>query len=123
MVREFRKEDENEVRAWYEAHGQTYVGHLPEEGWIEPGIAAGFMYKTDGHFAFIEGMITNPTAPSSDRFEAINEIVKRCHKRAQERGFKQIVALMIKPTLAQRAVEDHGYQVVDVVLLLKKDLN
>ena len=123
MVREFTKEDEPEVKAWYEAHGQEYVGHLPEEGWIEPGVAAGFLYKTDGHFAFVEGMITNPKAPARKRYNAMNEIADRCHQTARLRGFKQVFALMLQPILAQNAIEDHGYKVVDAVLLLKKDLN
>lgn len=73
QTEQFKPADLAEMNLWYAARGLPAVGlqHLPRTGFIVHGIGAGFLYRTDSTLSFIDGLISNPTAPSHERAAAL----------------------------------------------------
>lgn len=46
------------------------------EGFIVPGVAAGFLYLTNSSIAYIDFYITNPDAGVRDRMRAVHKITE-----------------------------------------------
>jgi hypothetical protein len=65
-----------EVTAWRGSRGDpTFTADiLPRVGFIEPGVAAGWMYQTDSRVGFLEEFVTNPKASGKARHAAVDEI-------------------------------------------------
>lgn len=78
MVRRFRPEHLAELNRWYAARDLPAVmsGVLPHVGYIAPGLAAGFLYRTDSELALLDGFISNPEAPLLDRGRAISRVLE-----------------------------------------------
>lgn len=78
MVRRFRPEHLAELGRWYVARGlpAPTSGVLPRVGYIVPGLAAGFLYRTDSEIALLDGFVSNPEAPPLDRGRAISRVLE-----------------------------------------------
>jgi hypothetical protein len=94
-VRRYATSDYPEVAGWYAAHGEPVpdAGMLPGFGLIVPGLACGFLYRTDASFALLEGFVTNPAAHLRARHLAIGEIVDALTEEAKAQGFRHVVGL------------------------------
>lgn len=104
-MRPFRRDDAAEVNAWYRAHGQPIIppSAFPQTGFISPGVAAGFLYGTDGGFALIEGYVSRPGCGPKKRHAALNEITNALVESAQEQGFTHVVAICRDTAIEKRA--------------------
>lgn len=80
---------------------------LPTHGWIEPGVAAGFMYLTDSRLGIVEHIVTHPDAPSDARHSALDMIIDKAHLLAAEQGVRWLVAWLKDEGIASRA-RRHG---------------
>lgn len=48
-------------------------------------VAAGFLRKAEGNYAFVDGFVTNPTMDPGIRLKALDLLVKRLKRRAKGR--------------------------------------
>lgn len=64
------------MNSWCAARGLAPVDShtLPQLGVIVPGVAAGFLYRTDSSLGFLDGFISNPAAPKEERAAALLHI-------------------------------------------------
>lgn len=122
-MRSFRTEDMGMVNSWYMAHGDQPItlDSLPQTGLIEPGIAAGFLYKTDSNIAWLEGFVTNPEAPPSARNEALDNIANALMVSAKALGFRQVIAMVENPRMMLRA-DRHGFKGIGAYVMMKKEI-
>ena len=104
-MRRFRGEDLDEMNSWYRARGRSAlpIGLLPETGFFEPGVGAGFLYITDSETSLIEGYITNPIASLRARNRAINMITLALLAEAKRRGSSLVVAICRERGIERRA--------------------
>jgi hypothetical protein len=65
---------------------------LPQYGAIIPGIACGFLFITDGDFAYIDYYYTNPDEKSGVRWTALQLITEQLIVWAKEMEFSRIMA-------------------------------
>lgn len=107
-VRQVTELDLREVKRWYKLHEDIFPeGMLPPIGLIVPGVAAGWLVKTDAGFGMLEGFITNPEAPANMRNLALDEITLGLIDRAKNAGLPRVVALFSNDAIASRA-KKHG---------------
>ncbi len=68
--------DLDELNRWLDVRGLMPVeAHaLPIVGMIVPGVAAGFLYRTDSSIGFLDGFASNPEAPKETRAAALLHI-------------------------------------------------
>jgi hypothetical protein len=108
MMRPFVASDLQEVNAWCAAHGRDPLPaeRLPPTGAIVPGVACGFLYRTDSAVALLEAFITNPAATLRRRSAAVDEITLAL--LAQARG-SYVMAICTAGGTARRAPR-HGFR-------------
>lgn len=92
-MRPYVPSDYPEVSGWYADRGLAAppAWSLPMTGLIEPGVAAGFMWRTDSGVALFDGWISNPGAK---RIAAARVLVAVCRglvERAQAEGFRSVL--------------------------------
>lgn len=63
---------------------------LPPTGLILDSVACGFMIKTDNGVGILDFFISNPEAPKSMRYAALDEIASCLIERAKRDGIKQL---------------------------------
>jgi hypothetical protein len=114
---------EREVMKWHARHQRPWnPDSISLEGVIVPGVAAGWLYVTNGPVAFIENVVTNPEASSEDRHAALDAIHDWAFKAAKSRGYRRLVALVTHDGLVPRA-EAYGYENAGKTTVLVKELN
>ena len=86
------EKDLAQINSWAKERGMREFdpSTIPDFALIAPGLAAGFLYKTDSTIAIIEGLITNPSANKLERGRAIDDIIKTLLDHAKEAGFKYV---------------------------------
>ena len=122
MVRRYTKEDEKEVIGWFHSRKIDITpDYLPKVGFLEPGIAAGFVYQVDANFCIFESFISNPNTSKSERKEALREIVTEMIKEAKQLGYKDAYGFATSPTMIEHGYEQ-GFKKVDICTTIVKDL-
>ena len=113
-LRRFQPEDYEEVSQWWRAHGWAPVPlqALPVTGLIVPGIAAGWLYKTDSSLAWLEWLVTNPNAAGEARHAALNEVIEAALKEAEIGGAAAVFTSLSDKSLLGR-YQRHGFVVSD----------
>jgi hypothetical protein len=97
------------VRSWMEARGEAItLDALPQTGFIIPGKAAGFLYKTDSSVAMIEGLVAAPGVEREARDQAVDAIVQAVIAEAQRLGFKTLTGTTVLEAVVKRA-ERNGF--------------
>lgn len=94
-MRRVRPSDRDTVNAWYVARGMARWPDdvFPAVGFIEPGVAAGFLYQTDARgVTILEGLVTNPQANVMQRGRAARKVVEALCEEARARGLRRLVA-------------------------------
>lgn len=119
-IRFYQPEDLASLNVWYAARGQPGITRamLPTHGYFAPGLAAGFLYRTDSCFGFLDTFVTNPGAPQSERALALQDIA--CRLMADFRGGR----LLIYTTSGgiRRWAQKHGFSVLGTHTMLSKEL-
>jgi len=86
-----------EVNEWHRMRnlGPIHSAQLPDIGYIEPGVAAGFLYRTDSVYGLIDGFISNPLAPKVKAARALQAIA--------ETILREVDRLKLRPLVIARA--------------------
>jgi sugar phosphate isomerase/epimerase len=110
-MRPFHPSDLDEINNWYSAHNlpPMKLSLLPKIGFIEPNVAAAFLYQTDSRLAIIENFISNPESDSVIRGKAIDKIADMLVEIAQSLGVELIVGMTQSKSIEKLAYR-HGFQ-------------
>lgn len=105
-LRAYRPSDLEEMNSWYVARGLSPLPAeaIPKNGFIEPGVAAGFLCLTEVPLAFLEGYISNPQRTSQERGKALDEITVELVEAAKALGKSRVMALTQEESLAMRCL-------------------
>lgn len=121
-VRKFEKTDLSEVCGWFHSRNiELTSDYLPETGFIEPGIAAGFIYKTDANFCIFESFVSNPNTTKEEREHALSSIVTNMIEEAKKLGFKDAYGFATSQSMIRHGLEQ-GFKKVEVCTTIIKDL-
>lgn len=85
---------------------------LPQTGFIIPGKAAGFLYRTDSSLAMIETLVAAPGLSKEERSEAVDLVVAAISEESARLGFQVLVGYTQLDAVVKRA-ERHGFIYVD----------
>lgn len=94
MIRLYETNDYESMKGWYEKRGHP-VPHgtfLPPVGYIEPGVAAGFLVACDNYVGIFDFYISNPDAAKELRMKAFDDITKRLFEYAEYLKIKVLKA-------------------------------
>ena len=121
-ARATREGDLKVLHQWHTARGMPWPGNraFPITGMVVPGVAMGFLVKTDTSWCIIEGYCTNPEASAKDRNEALDEITAELLKMSRSLGFSSAVALLNDDTVGRRASK-HGYKDIGLYRMMTKE--
>lgn len=117
-VRMFRPSDAVSVQKWLTA--QNLKTEVPSNGFIVPGVCAGFLMQNKGTSAVIEGLVTNPLVSSETRHKALDALVTEICNAAADLGYKRIYAWSSNEGTLKRSLR-HGFAMTSNILI-KKDL-
>lgn len=94
-------EDLVEVNNWLRARGELNLDQdlVPPQGFIEPGVACGFMITTNTSVAFLEHFVSNKDAKKEERAKALDEIAARLIKAGESSGIRVFMALSSHPNI------------------------
>jgi hypothetical protein len=107
MVRQFTESDIEEVMGWFHSRKiEITPDYFPKTGFIEPGVAAGFLYSTDSNWCIFECFIGNPNISSEERQKALREIVPVMIEKAKLMGYKQAFGFAVSQTMLQIGMEN-----------------
>lgn len=122
MFRKVKYDDLDEILGWFKSRKiELTPDYLPETGFIVPGIAAGFIYKTDANFCIFESFVANPNATPGSREEALNCIVEAMIKEAQKMGYKDAYGFATSQSMIRRG-KAQGFKHVEHCETIIKDL-
>jgi hypothetical protein len=93
-----------EVLRWFQLFGETMVPEaLPQTGYIVPGVAAGFLYRTDSSVCWVESLVANKEVPKEERTRALDAIVIALCQDAKKLGFKLVLGSTQLDAVVKRA--------------------
>lgn len=123
-MRRFATSDIDEINGWYAARGLPRLEPwaFPSMGLVEPGVAAGFLYRTDSGLALLEGIVTNPAASASSRHAALTAIGAELVAEAKRAGIKRLLGICRDRGIAERAIAHHGMRPVGVYGLVAREV-
>jgi len=122
MVRRFTEDDLDEVISWFHKRNvEITPDYLPPTGFIVPGKACGFIYATDANFCIFESFVGNPEITSSERQEALRQIVPVMIEEAKEMGYKQAFGFAVSKTMIDIGYENE-FKFVETCSTIVRDL-
>lgn len=122
VSRKYELDDYWQLAEWWAARKIVMAEDvLPPTGFIVPGIAAGFLIKTDTSCCIIEPFIANPRANKEDRDAALNKIMLDLIEEARFLGFKRIFGFSSRESMIERAL-NCGYVIVEESTTVCKEL-
>lgn len=106
--------DYQEISQWWEAQKWPVIptSMLPANGYIVPGHAVAFLYKTDSGFGILEWCLVNPAADKEARRAALDEVISCLVVRAKEIGVQSIFTSTDHKGLIER-YQKQGFLVTD----------
>jgi hypothetical protein len=112
VVRYVEPEHREMVDAWCRAWEMATFppGWLPEVGFIAPGVAALWVYRTDSRVLFVENVISSPDAEDADRARALDALTEAVMAYAREMGGAYLVGQSSIPSV-WRLAKRHGWNV------------
>lgn len=120
--RKYVDEDFKSIIEWYDSrHIRPAQDMIPPTGFIVPGIAAGFLMRTDTSACILEPFIANPRANKHDRDRALNSIMNDLIHEAKELGYDRVFGFSSHERMIERAVS-HGFIVVEESTTVVKEL-
>lgn len=101
----------DEINAWATARGLagTTRRTLPHAGFIVPGVAVGFLFRTEADIGMLDSFITNPVASPEERHDALTLIEDALIESARERQIHRLIMLTQDDGLRSRAPL-HGFR-------------
>jgi hypothetical protein len=116
------EEDLGSLTEWYAARDRRPVAaeDFPQIGFIEPGVAAGFLFRTDSSIAFADLFISNPKASTLTSARAVYAIMERLAVEAEACGFKYVAGLVSAPG-TKKLCERQGFEKAGVYEMLLKE--
>jgi hypothetical protein len=94
----------DQVLGWMQSRDEVITPDaLPKTGYIIPGKAAGFLYRTDSSIAWIEGLVAAPGLEREERSQAIDAVVLAIISEAQRLGFKTLLGYTLLDAVVKRA--------------------
>lgn len=75
-------------------------------------ICAAFLYRTDGHFTAIDGIISDPKADPETRSKALDVLIEGLIELSRQCGFPMVSACSNNEKLCKR-YEKHGFKVAE----------
>jgi hypothetical protein len=122
MVRQFTENDIEEVIGWFHSRKiEITSDYLPKTGFIAPGVAAGFIYRTDANFCIFECFISNPNTTKEERNTALNSIVTHMIEKAKNLGYKDAYGFATSQSMIRHGMEQ-GFRYVETCSTIIKDL-
>lgn len=120
-TREVTVEDLDDIGMWYAKRGM-YMDKslLSRNGFIVPGVAAGFLIGTDTKACILEPFIANPQANEHERDTALKGILEALVERAEGLGYDYIFGFAASPTMIARAIEQGFYQSETNITVIKE---
>ena len=92
------------VKHWLQLWNETMTPEaLPKTGFIIPGKAVGFLYRTDSSLALIENLVAAPGLSREERSEAVDAIVAAVCAEAAKQGFKMLLGYTVLDAVVKRA--------------------
>jgi hypothetical protein len=102
----------DQVQAWVQSRGDVITPDaLPQTGFIIPGKAAGFLYRTDSSLAWIEGLVAAPGLEREERSQAVDAVVAALIDAAPRLGVKTLMAYTLLDAVVKRS-ERFGFTYV-----------
>lgn len=93
-----------QVHEWLAHWNEQLVPEgLPKTGFIIPGKAAGFLYRTDSSLALIENLVAAPGLSKEERNVALDAVVVAVCEEAARQGFKILMAYTLLDAVVKRA--------------------
>lgn len=114
-MRRFEQSDLAALNDWNRTRGDPELPAemLPHVGYVEPGIAAGFLYSTDAGLCLLENFVSCPSAGPKARNEAVESITDALLDAAKACGFKHVLVICRNSAVRKRAerrnFHDMGY--------------
>lgn len=122
-VRDYERRDKWMLDAWLAARDLPSVpSHsLPVTGFIVPGIAAGFLYRTDSSIGILDGYVSNPHVSAMARDGALDAVTAALISKAKELGVKYLQCQTKIPSIEARAIR-HGFTAQGAFACLFREL-
>ena len=114
QIRPFEKKDHYTVCKWWKQHDWQglSLNMLPPTGYIVDDVCAGWLYKTDGGWALLEWIISNPESDKDKRDEALDRLISKLIEEADNAGVKAIFTSSNHPKLVERYGK-HNFKITD----------
>ena len=85
---------------------------VPKIGYVgfngQKFLAMAFLRRVEGGFGQLDGLVSNPEAPGSERHEGIDIVVENVLRTAKELGIKNITATSVDSSTLMRS-NKHGF--------------
>ena len=121
--RKYVDEDWQEVLSWYISRKMSLDKNgLSQTGFIVPGIACGWLMKTDAKVCIIEPLIANSNTDAAQRDEALDTIVEELLKEATLSGHTLIYGFSNVPSILNRASK-WGFKMNKTITPFEKNLS
>jgi hypothetical protein len=105
MITRYKDEHYPEIVEWLKARRMPVIeqSELSFHGFIEPGVACGFLINTDTKTTIIDFFISNPKAYKSERDQALDAIAQELIRFARVMGYKKVICRSQLDTIKDRA--------------------
>lgn len=122
MARRYQESDYKEVSGWFHSRNiEITEEYLPHVGYIEPGVAAGFIYQTDANFCIFESFIGNPEKTHQERKSGLEKIVEKMILMAKHMQFKYAYGFATSKTMIDIGAEQ-GFKFIETCSTIQKEL-
>lgn len=119
-IREYRPSDLIDIKTWFRLHSRPLDETLmPSIGFIAPGIAAGFLVRTDCGFCFLEPFISNPKSTYVERNDALSLILDKLVETSRLLNFKYAIGVSTSKSMISRAL-GKGFHIQDISTVVVK---
>lgn len=115
-IRQFSMHDDyKDINSWFYSRKGEYfpIKFLSQTGFIVPGIAVGFLIKTDANVGILEPFISNPQAPEKERDEALNMILETLCNHARHIGYRAVFGFSTAQTMITRALKQ-DFEILEI---------
>ncbi|WP_163998233.1 hypothetical protein [Pyxidicoccus caerfyrddinensis] len=93
-----------QIKGWLQLWNESMTHDaLPQTGYIIPGRAAGFLYRTDSSVALIENLVAAPGMSREERSTYVDAIVAAICAEAERLGFKILLGYTQLDAVVKRA--------------------